>query len=111
MHGTDVVALISVFGFLSFLVYMFFSTRHKERMSLIENSKDASLFANNTPGHYSTLKWGLLLVSLGIGLGIGLGFDVSMNNEGPLVTFPTVFVFGGLGLLAYYNMVKNRLND
>lgn len=111
MLATDVVAIISVFGFLAFLVFMFFSTRHKERMSLIEHGKDASLFSGNAPGHYSTLKWGLLLVFIGMGLGIGLWFDVRYDNDGPLVTFPSVFIMGGLGLLTYYKMVKERFEN
>lgn len=102
-----IVGIISTFGFAAFLVYLFFSTRNRERMALIESGKDAGIF-KQTPGSYGALKWGLLLVFLGTGLGIGLFIDVTYDNDGPLATFPLVFIFGGLSLLLYYRLMKDK---
>ena len=105
-----IVGIIATFGFAAFLVYLFFSTRHRERMALIESEKDADIF-KSTPSHFGALKWGLILLFLGVGLGIGLYIDVSFDNDGPLATFPLVFIFGGLGLLLYYRMLKDSDYD
>ncbi len=105
-----IVAMISVVSFAAFLTYMFFSTRNKERMALIESGQNAGIF-KSTPGHYGALKWGILMVSIGAGLGLGIFIDLRANNDGPLATFPLVFIFGGLGLLLYYRIMKNESWD
>ena len=76
-------------------------------MALIESGRDAGIF-KPTPGHFGALKWGIILLFVGAGLGIGLFIDVSFDNDGPLATFPLVFIFGGLGLLLYYRMMRDK---
>jgi hypothetical protein len=107
MDGTTVVALISVFGFAAFLVYMFFSTRHRERMALIESGSDAGIFSG-LPKGLASLKWGLVLTMVGIGLAIGLYIDIGRDHDGPVATFPMVFIFAGLGFLAFYFLTKDK---
>lgn len=107
MDGTAVVAIISVFGFAAFLVYMFFSSRHRERMALIESGKDAGIFSGVSRG-LASLKWGLVLTMIGIGLAIGLYIDIGRDHDGPVATFPMVFIFAGIGLLSFYFLTKDK---
>lgn len=107
MDGTTVVAFLCIFSFSAFLVYMFFTTRNRERMALIESGQDAGIF-NGLPKSVSALKWGLVLVSIGIGLGVGLYLDISYDNDGPIATFPCAFISGGVGLLVFYFLVKDK---
>ncbi len=68
------VAILSLISFAAYFTYLYYSTRHKERMALIESGQNAGIF-KTTPGIYSSLKWGILLVAIGAGLGLGIFFD------------------------------------
>lgn len=107
MDSTGVVALLSVFGTLVTLIYMYFSTRHRERMALIESGRDAGIF-NSIPKGLSSLKWGLVLTMIGLGLALGLFIDIGQDHDGPIATFPMVFLFAGLGLLSFYFLTKDK---
>ena len=76
-------------------------------MALIESGHDAGLF-KSAPQEQTALKWGLLLLFLGVAAGFGIYLDVVLDNDGPLVTFPLSLVGGGLGLLTYYFLIKNE---
>ena len=97
--------LASVFG----IFYVFVTTRNKERMSLIEKGADASLFNTGKEGQKSwfnwnkaTLKFGMLLMGVGVGIIAGAILD-SMNvmEHGAEYT-SMVFLFGGLSLVLFY---------
>lgn len=107
MEGTEVFAILSVFGFFGFLAYMFYSTRHRERMALIESGQDAGIF-RGISRRLSALKWGLVLTMIGLGLGTGIYIDYNNNHDGPIVTFPMVFCFAGIGLLIFYFLTKDH---
>jgi len=91
---------------------MYFNTRHRERMALIESGRDAGIF-NNLPkkAGTSSLKWGLVLTMIGLALGIGIFSDMTLRNDGPFITIPLVFAFAGIGLLIFYNLIKGEDND
>ncbi len=110
MEGTEVMAMLCFFGFLGFAIYMFFSTRHRERMALIESGQDAGIF-NRTSKSLSSLKWGLVMVAIGLGLGIGITTDISMDNDGPVITFPAVFICAGMALLIFYYLTRDTKED
>jgi len=97
--------LASVFG----IFYVFVTTRNKERMSLIEKGAEASLFNTGKEGQKSwfnwnkaTLKFGMLLMGVGVGIIAGAILD-SMNvmEHGAEYT-SMVFLFGGLSLVLFY---------
>jgi len=111
------IAFLTFFAMVFGIYYMFFTTRNKERLALIEKGADASLFntgkepsqVGNTLGRvFSVLKIGLFLV--GIGLGIVAGYLVSMAGMDEGAAYPSmIFLFGGLGLIVYYLFSrKNR---
>ena len=89
-------AFISVFG----IIYVWISTRNKERMALIEKGADASLFATKKKSFTNiTLKIGMLAVGIGTGILIGslLSEYTALHEE---VAFPSmIFLFGGLFLV------------
>ena len=104
-----VVSVLSVFGSISFIAYLFLSTRNKERMALIERGSDASIFASrNGEGISLTLRLGLL--AMGIGAGILLAealYTAGMRED---IAFPAmIFLTGGMGLLLAYMLdERNR---
>lgn len=103
------IPIFAVGGFwgavITYIVY-YYKSRHIERMALIENNKDASIFANTVEDIKrqktgSSLKVGLLFVGLGLGLILGVIIDTIFNCE-PAGTFASMLVFGGLALIVYH---------
>jgi len=94
--------LASVFT-VGFIFYMYFSTRHKERISIIDKGGDIR-YPRQTSNRNSALKWGIVLLSLGVALGIGIALDINNDSDGPIFTFPLLLVGAGLGQLIYYRM-------
>ncbi len=103
-----VIVFIAMFASVFGIAYIFFTTRNKERMALIEKGADASLFNTGKTGimNFSwsrfSLKTGMFL--MGIGLGIiagGILDNFGALDEGPGYA-SMIFFFGGLGLVLFY---------
>lgn len=100
--------IAAIFG----IFYLYFSTRNKERLALIEKGADASIFMR---GKQTTAPiWKVLILNLSLLLmGIGIGIFVASFLE----TFTTldsdaiypacIFLTAGLGLFIGFNMTKN----
>jgi CBS domain containing-hemolysin-like protein len=101
------IVFASIFG----MVYVWLTTRNKERLALIEKGADASLWnvkrSNRT--NY-TLKIGMLAVGIGIGVLVGsLLESYTTLDEG--VAFPSmIFLFGGAFLIANA-MIENKTRE
>jgi len=107
-----IVLIASVFG----VFYLFFSTRHRERMGLIEKGVDASLFTNSrvakssrqkVPSFRFSLKSGMLIIGTGVGLILSFILyhwigPMGYNGIEALYITGVIFVFGGMGLVAGY---------
>lgn len=107
---SEVIILPIMILSIAYILYTFINTRHKERMTLIESGRDASLFsAEETPRYFGALKWGLALLFLGLALGIGLYYDFTRFHRGPFLAIPLSIAGGGAGLLTYYLMIKDKM--
>ncbi|MBK6362725.1 MAG: hypothetical protein IPL63_17340 [Saprospiraceae bacterium] len=91
--------------------YLYYSTRHKERLSLIEKGVDASIFF--TPKSASTIPvWKILnlnlaLVAIGVGLGIITGGVLAELTVIGDAAYPAcIFLISGVGLLYGYFQIK-----
>ena len=102
------VAFIALFATVFGIMYMFYTTRNKERLALIEKGAEASLFntGKDSKGFINwskfTLKVGMLF--MGIALGIVAGALLSQADvfiEGANFT-SMIFFFGGLSLVLFY---------
>ena len=103
---------IAFFASLVGIFYLLFTTRHKERLSLIENDKDASIFFSDkkrTNINY-TLKYGLFFIGVGIGTILGNIVAQYTQLEEPTSYISMIFIFGGLGLISYYLIDKKKKN-
>jgi hypothetical protein len=109
------LVFIALFAAIFGIMYLYYSTRHKERLALIEKGADASLF--NTGKERSgisfnwsrfTLKIGMFL--MGIGFGVIAGAIVSslrlLDNGPDYVSM--IFLFGGLSLVLYYAIFDRK---
>jgi hypothetical protein len=93
-----------VFG----IIYLYFSTRNKERLALIEKGADASIFNLGKRGS----SWKVLVLNLSFLLmGIGLGaFIASIIDEysslGDGAMAAVIFFMAGVGLYAGFLQTK-----
>jgi hypothetical protein len=107
-----IVIPVSFFLMVFAIIYVYYTTRNKERMSMIEKGVDPRLF-QSPPGSvrvsgYATFKWGLFLIGLAVGLFIGVLFDQYSNLPEAPMYISMILVFGGLSLVFVY-LLKGRL--
>jgi F0F1-type ATP synthase assembly protein I len=106
---TDIVVPVSLFLMIFAIVYIYYTTRNKERLALIEKGADPKLFKSDAKGdHYSNFKWGLFMIGVAIGVFLGVLFDEYTNlEEGPMY-ISMILICGGIALILAY-LLRNRL--
>lgn len=97
---------LAIFG----VSYYYFTTRHKERMALIEKGLPADFFKGSS--NFTPLLLTLGIVSICIALGMVAGIIIRPD---PLIPFMLgsiffIFLFTGLGLLLSYALLKRSSN-
>jgi len=106
----EILIPLSLFAALFGIVYIYLTTRNKERMALIEKGVNAELF--NRPQVPS--KWGLKLGIMAVGVGLGIvlaNMLISVDLLTEEVAFPSmIFLFVGVGLVASY-YITNKKNE
>ncbi|WP_456442009.1 DUF6249 domain-containing protein [Psychroserpens sp.] len=108
----EVIIIGIVFGSVFGVFYLYFSTRNKERLALIEKGVDASIFMK---GRQQTapiwkvliLNFALLLMGIGVGVFIASLLDSLTTLNEDAVYPATIFFMAGLGLFFGFNMTKN----
>ncbi|OIQ31086.1 MAG: hypothetical protein BM564_00355 [Bacteroidetes bacterium MedPE-SWsnd-G2] len=107
-----VLIMLLIFGTIFGIAYLFFSTRNKERLALIEKGADASIFVKKGKEHaapiWKILTLNLALILIGIGLGIFIAsilfYNMGVEQE---VAYPgTIFLMAGLGLFTGFKMTQ-----
>ena len=101
------VAVIGVFTATIVIAYLFFNSRHKVRMALIQHGKEASIFKQQRNGS-SGLKYGLLMAGIGLGLLVGMVLEAVISTDSPVPHFSMMLILGGLGLIIYYVITKPK---
>ena len=130
MHDLEGIFVpVSMFGAIFGICYLYFTTRNRERMALIEKGIDASILFKKNKIDYSrwTLKLGLL--AIGVAFGIVLGVIASnvfysafyiqhpasgqnwewFENRSAEIIVPLAFLFGGVGLLISYFIERKHI--
>ncbi len=110
--GSELIIIPIIFGTIFGVFYLYFSTRNKERMALIEKGADASIFVRGKK-EYAAPIWKVLILNLalllmGIGAGIVLGGILHKNqimHDG--IAMPgAIFLMAGTGLLIGFFLTK-----
>lgn len=90
----------------------FIEARKQERLAMIERGLDMSMFTSETEStkKYRALRGGMMYGGIGLGLLIGAILAASEpflhGDHQPLLVLGSASLFGGLGLLAYYLIVR-----
>ncbi len=111
MHASEAIIPISFFLAIFGIVYLYLSTRNKERLALIEKGADATIFMKgrrHTAPIWKVFILNLALLLMGIGVGIFIASLLYNNtNLGDEVYPATIFLTAGASLFIGFNMTKN----
>ena len=106
MHDTLIILII--FAALFGIIFVIFSARNRERMSMIDKGVSPKDFLKTSnPNPYGILKWGSLLVGVGFGLFIGSLLETYTAIQEEPAYFASALFFGGLGLVVAFLITKN----
>ncbi len=117
MGGKELIPIVLFVGAFA-LIFGIRYLLNKEKMAMIERGIDPGT-QKSTPKPFVSLKFGLLMVGLGLGLLVALFTvravfgTVSSEEEGQAVAvyFGSIFIFGGLGLVVSYLVEKKWLDQ
>ena len=109
--GGEVIVFISLFLVVFGICYLYFTTRNKERLALIEKGAEASIFVKGkregAAPFWKVLIVNLALLLVGIGTAIFIAAfltELGLNAE---VAYPgTIFLMAGAGLFVGFTLTK-----
>jgi hypothetical protein len=99
----DILIPLIIFSAIFGVIYVYLTTRNKERLALIERGADASLFNSGRKRGLGSIVLNLALLAIGIGVGVLVGAALNQGGMDEDVSFPaSIFIFGGLGLVVSF---------
>ncbi len=112
------ITFIALFATVFGILYVYYTTRHKERLALIEKGADASLFNTGKEGRKLQLSWGKFTLKIGmLFMGVAIGIilaaifaQTGIMNEGALYS-SMIFFFGGFSLVLFYIIDRKDKKD
>ena len=111
-----VLIFIAMFASVFGILYMHYTTRNRERLSLIEKGADASMFNTGKERRKITFSWNRFTLKVGMlfmGVALGIIIGAILSSAGFLVEGANytsmIFFFGGLSLVLYY--IFDRKNN
>ena len=112
----EILALLGIFFLIPIVVavMVIYLRRytHTENMKALElGVKVSDLKPDAVPRRFPTLRFALLFIGIGLGILCGTVLHELTNIKGGEVYFSSLFVFGGLGLLASYLIESKREKD
>jgi len=100
-----IVLFLVIFG----ILYLYFSSRNKERLALIEKGADASIFYGpKTKTERSgtwILKVGVLAIGVALGVLVGAALEAA-GLEDDVAYTASIFLFAGIALVVAYFLAR-----
>ena len=112
MNSEPIFILLVIFGSIFGIFYLYFTTRNRERLALIEKGVDAQIFSKGRrkggASYTKVFVLNLAVLLMGVGLGIFLGamahYNFGLEEE---VAYPgTIFLMAGIGLFVGFTLTK-----
>jgi len=117
MEGTAIFILAIIFGTIFGIFYLFFSTRNKERLALIEKGADAKIFSHGERKNVAPF-WKVFILNLAVLLmGVGVGILTAMILESVLNVYADalypglIFLTAGSALFIGFTLTKKLDNE
>ncbi len=83
------------------ILYVYWTTRTKERLALVEKGMDAGIFKGEC-SKYALLKWGIFMIAVAVGVVSGFALSRVMNEV--VAFFTMILLTGGIGLIVAYKI-------
>ena len=107
MQITSAALLISISLVVFGIAYYFFTTRHKERMAIIETGQSPDLFKRQGQWLYFLLTLGIVSIGIAIGIIVGYFIQTLINLYGFWVISSSILIFLGISLILCYFILKS----
>ena len=114
--GGEVLVVMIIFSVIFGIFYLFISSRHKERLALIDKGADASIFYGKRNSR--TMIWKVIILNFSLllmGIGIGVFFASMMHLGFGLdeeVAYPgSIFLMAGIGLFTGVHYTKKMTEE
>ncbi|MBT8178119.1 MAG: hypothetical protein HKP23_01080 [Flavobacteriaceae bacterium] len=109
--GGEIIIVALIFGAIFGVFYLYFSTRNKERLALIEKGADASIFFSGknrrSAPFWKVLILNLSLILISIGIAVFMASMLVIMGVDEEVAYPgTIFLMAGIGLFVGFNLTK-----
>ena len=114
----DTLIAITMFAAIFGVVYVIVTSKHRQRMALIEKGMTPADFVTARPvSRGLTLKFGLLMVGLGLGILSGYALSWVMpvrpnpydpDPDNPVPYFFSILFFGGAALIIDHYLASKR---
>lgn len=103
--NTFVILVLAVlfFGTIFGICYLYFTSRTRERLAIIQSGQDPNMFKPRR----TNLKYGMVIFSVVLGMTLG---DVIGRVNGYAIGVPLGVMLGGLSLIIYYFIIEKQLN-
>jgi len=111
----EILIPLSLFAAIFGMVYLYYSTRNKERLALIEKGADASIFdigkRRGSSWKVVVLNIAFLLMGIGLGVFIANVLDTYTGLDDEAVYPSMIFLMAGVGLYVGYTQTKKALDE
>lgn len=105
MNDLEFIVPVAFFAVVYGIFHLY--VRRKERLALIDKGLTAAIF-NSESNVSPSLKYGIFSIGIAIGFLMGeILSEYTHLNEG-VAYLSMIFLFGGIGLLAYYFIAKKH---
>lgn len=110
IFGPGGVFIMGIIG-ITLMFYVFFTGRHRERMSMIDKGVDANIFYSKKRHSISpTLKFGMLLVGVAVGILLGEVLSNNTNINRGTAYMSMIFLFGGISLIINF-LIERKIDS
>ena len=87
------------------ILYVYWTTRTKERLALVEKGMDAGIFKTDpVRKRMDLVKWGIFLIALAAGVVTGFALSRVINEV--VAFFTMILLCGGIGLIVAYAVIS-----
>ena len=106
---TGILITVSIAAAIVLSLYFYYKARNKERMAMIE--KGMYKFEATRKSPMRGLKFGLLLLGIGIGIFAGYIIDTYLGIVSGAAYFSMMLLFGGLSFVLSYYIEEKRYKE
>jgi len=111
--NAEILIPLSMFLCIFGIMYVFFTTRNKERLSMIEKGFDPAMFhtkkgPSNSNGNMS-MRIGIFLIGIALGILTGNILTETTTLQEEVAYLSMMFLFGGSSLVIYYVAIEKKL--